>query len=473
MLARRVARAEALALASSSSATYRSRSRVGCSRVRSQDAQRARAAPATAALMTSPAATTKTPTRLSSRGLPPSRQAATRPSLAARATPEDGEDGSGSADGEEEGSDDAGNDSDSTSPKTTAANKGAAGGATKRTPALEARKADRLRSQLLSMMPDPVDDPLFDAGAVFWFGFGFLKEGGREREEEEEEVEKKKAFFSSFFLFFSSIFHFPFPGASQVREAFREIGSQSPHVCRYTPGRAIEYSTAFLKPRAAGSGIFFQFFERKGRRNRSRGFSPDRFFSSLFCPWLAGGSPSFFFPIGKARRGLFYLSLYSLPREAPVLLQGGVWEPRCAHFSLLSERRIFFIEDHFKKTLKQKQTADSSPQQQAPRRADRAAAAAAAAALSQDTNPAAAAAAAAWANVGIGETEEEFSELLGGEGDGDKEGMTLPPPPSVFAASLPSEKDSARVATVSAGVDMDGKELLGILEAYHLEEEDK
>ena len=50
---------------------------------------------------------------------------------------------------------------------TTAANKGG-GGAKRAVPALEARKADRLRSQLLSMMPDPVDDPLFDAGAFFF-----------------------------------------------------------------------------------------------------------------------------------------------------------------------------------------------------------------------------------------------------------------------------------------------------------------
>ena len=45
----------------------------------------------------------------------------------------------------------------------------------RKTPALEARKAERLRNKLLSMMPDPVDDPLFDAGeSVLFHVFAFV-----------------------------------------------------------------------------------------------------------------------------------------------------------------------------------------------------------------------------------------------------------------------------------------------------------
>jgi hypothetical protein len=72
-----------------------------------------------------------------------------------------------------------------TPPKTTAAKK-------TRTPALEARKADRLRSQLLSMMPDPVDDPLFDAGAGISFCFVSRREGERGRERGEVERRRRR-----------------------------------------------------------------------------------------------------------------------------------------------------------------------------------------------------------------------------------------------------------------------------------------
>ena len=168
MLAQRVAaapRAEAPALASSSSCG--SRTRVCRLAARSRDAHRAPAAPATAALM--PPRSTKGPTRSASRGLAPPRRAAARRSLAPRATSgnEEGGSGSDSAEDEADGSDDAGRDDDSMpppqspppTPKATAAKK----------TRLEARKADRLRSQLLQMMPDPVDDPLFDAGAIRFF----------------------------------------------------------------------------------------------------------------------------------------------------------------------------------------------------------------------------------------------------------------------------------------------------------------
>ena len=196
MLAQRVAaapRAEVQALASSSSSSYGSRFRVGSLPARSRDPQRARAAPETAALMPSAsAATSRVPTLLSSsRGLPQPRQAAARQSLPPRATPEDdeGRSGSGSSeDGAAEGSDDAGNADDAmppTPPKTTAAKK-------TRTPALEARKADRLRSQLLSMMPDPVDDPLFDAGAGISFCFVSRREGERGRERGEVERRRRR-----------------------------------------------------------------------------------------------------------------------------------------------------------------------------------------------------------------------------------------------------------------------------------------
>ena len=194
MLAQRVAAApRAEALASSSSSSYGSRFRVGSLPARSRDPQRARAAPETAALMPSAsAATSRVPTLLSSsRGLPQPRQAAARQSLPPRATPEDGEGSSGSGsseDGAAEGSDDAGNADDAmppTPPKTTAAKK-------TRTPALEARKADRLRSQLLSMMPDPVDDPLFDAGAGISFCFVSRREGERGRERGEVERRRRR-----------------------------------------------------------------------------------------------------------------------------------------------------------------------------------------------------------------------------------------------------------------------------------------
>ena len=101
----------------------------------------------------------------------------------------------------------------STTPKaTTAAQSGAA---KKRTPALEARKADRLRSQLLSMMPDPVDDPLFDAGAQGGLFFVLGREGEerwREKEREGREGREGKTLSFSFlfpFSFLSSFFRFP------------------------------------------------------------------------------------------------------------------------------------------------------------------------------------------------------------------------------------------------------------------------
>ena len=175
MLAQRAVaapRAEVLVAHASSSSSNGSRSRVGCSPARSRDAQRARAAPATAALTMPSSSATPTTTQVPPstrpfRGLPPSRGATARRFLTPRATPDsDGADGAAEAGDSDENA--GGGDDSSMPPKTTtAANKGG-GGAKRAVPALEARKADRLRSQLLSMMPDPVDDPLFDAGAFFF-----------------------------------------------------------------------------------------------------------------------------------------------------------------------------------------------------------------------------------------------------------------------------------------------------------------
>lgn len=240
MLARRVAaapRAEAQAATSSSFSHGRYYTGIGYALMRSRDAQRASSAPATAALMLSSATTTTHMLRRHSsihKTLAfPSRQTATRPPLAPRATSGNDDIGSSSsdtdsaADGAEGGESESADDSTSPPPSETptAASQTTTGG--KRTLALEARKADRLRSQLLSMMPDPVDDPLFDAGmrGVFLFVFSKFREGGGAGE--------AKVFFFLFFVlllllyFFCVLFFrfFHFPGA--VRSARLQIISHA------------------------------------------------------------------------------------------------------------------------------------------------------------------------------------------------------------------------------------------------------
>lgn len=310
MLARRVAaapRAEVAALASFPAFSNRSSTRVGCSRLRSRDARRARAAPATAALMPS-SATRVLPTRPIFRGLSSSRRATTRQFATPEDNDEEGSSDSGSAGGAAEAASDSENDSmppPSTTPNaTTAAQSGAA---KKRTPALEARKAGRLRSQLLSMMPDPVDDPLFDAGACVCGGAGFVvskREGGwRERDRERRErreVEKENSFFSFPFSVF--------PGASQVREASEKSFLSMPACFAVTPpADYFRISSRPLKQGGiSGDDFLFELFEEGvGEEKVSRGsLSRVRVLLS-FASGLAGGSPPFsFFPIlaGRERR---------------------------------------------------------------------------------------------------------------------------------------------------------------------------
>lgn len=120
---------------------------------------------------------------------------------ATKSREEDGDDSDGGAQGAGgAGEGDKGDDampSSSTSAAAASSPGRKSTSSVRKTPALEARKAERLRNKLLSMMPDPVDDPLFDAGEYFFVvafsSFPVAPERGEGRR-----GEGKKHFFSLF-----------------------------------------------------------------------------------------------------------------------------------------------------------------------------------------------------------------------------------------------------------------------------------
>jgi len=192
------------------------------------------------------------------------------------------------------------------------------------------------------MMPDPVDDPLFDAGEGkgekegFWRSGFVVVERRRSKEEEEIEVFLLSSFLLSLFSF--SPFFFP-PGASQVREAFF-TDFPCPHVCRYTPGRVKVGAASFIG--VAEEAEFFFSFSRK-RKRKKKGLEGRRtrevflscflfsFFASTFLP--AAPPIVEYFPIfwqGERKGMINLLSFFSLRCLGALAIRG---EPRCVQIS--------------------------------------------------------------------------------------------------------------------------------------------